>query len=176
MAEIKGSLEQEVDAQMRGLAAAIAVACDGIVSETRDRLKQHIKKDVYDQWFPTEYIRREENGGLMDESEMKFQVPPPAFRGKTFAAGFRLTYQPWGDSDQWEQPLSGNGLIGRIVSGEVYEWKKHPGPRPFWHNFAEEMIDQNEFGEALRRERTLLGIERAGCPEAVRGPSGDGDY
>lgn len=176
MAEIKGSLEQEVDAQMRGLAATLSIACDGIVSETKDRLKQHIQKDVYDQWDPTEYVRRGENGGLMDESEMKFQVPPPAFRGKTFAVGFRLDYRPWGDSEQWNQPLQGNALIGRIESGDGYEWKKHPGPRPFWHNFAEEMIEQNEFGNALLRELNMLGVQVDGFPEAVRGSNGDGDY
>lgn len=176
MAELIGSLIQEADAQMRGLAAVFAVACDGIVSETRDRLKQHIEKDVYDQWDPTEYIRRREDGGLLDEDEMKFKGPIVEFRGKDFAAGFQLDYRPWGDSEQWNEPLSGNGLIRRIESGEGYEWKKHPGPRPFWHNFAEEMIEQNEFGEALRRELTMLGIEIDGFPEAVRGSSGDGDY
>lgn len=176
MAELIGSLEAEVDAEMRGLTGVFLVALDGVISETKDRLKQHVQKDVYDQWTPTEYIRREKNGGIIDiDGSSRINGPYPDTKGKNFAAGFELRYMPGGESEQWREPASGNALIGRIESGTGYEWREHPGPRPFWTNFVNEMIEQNEFGDAVRRELVMLGINVEGFPETVRG-SGDGDY
>lgn len=176
MAELIGSLEAEVDAEMRGLTGVFLVALDGVITETKDRLKQHVKKDVYDRWKPTEYIRRDKNGGIIDiDGSSGVNGPFPQTQGKNIAAGFELRYRPSGESAQWKYPANNNELIGRIESGTGYEWREHPGPRPFWTNFVNEMIEQNEFGDAVRRELAMLGVDVEGFPEAVRG-SGDGDY
>lgn len=177
MAELIGSLEAEVDAQMRGLNAVFLSALDGVIAETKERLKQHVQKDVYDQWSPSEYVRREENGGIIDiDGSTRINGPFPQTQGKNIAAGFEMRYLPSGASEQWRDPADGNALIGRIETGTGYEWRTHPGERPFWHNFVDEMVQQNEFGEAVRRELLMMGIELEGFLETTPGAGGDGEY
>lgn len=179
MAKLEGNLKAEVDAQIRGLAGVFATALDGVLSETLDRLKSHIKSDVYDQWTPTEYERRGEEGGIIDLDTHLWPHHPSILAGvenNTPIARFDFNYRPTGESEQWRIPAYGDALIGRIENGTGYEWKTHPGARPFWHNFVSEMIDENGFGEAAYRELRMLGVEIEGFPQTERSASGNGEY
>lgn len=170
------TLEDDLADQMKGLTGALAVALDGVITITKDRIKSHVKKDVYDKWNPTEYERRREHGGIIDvEGATRVTGPQIGMIGKTPAVAFSLNYKPDGESYQWERPRDGDYLIQRIETGEGYEWGTHPGARPFWQNFVNEMIDQNELGDALYREMIALGIEIDGFPSVSR-ESGDGEY
>ena len=45
-----------------------------VASNVKEKLKSHVQKDVYSTYSPVEYERRKENGGLVDENNIKHKV------------------------------------------------------------------------------------------------------
>lgn len=144
----------------------LQAAMQEVADATLETLKEHIKKDVYDQWNPTEYVRRYESGGLIDFSP----IHPNVGSGE-----LTIRYQPDGSSSQWRDPASGDALIGRIESGNGYEWRRHPGPRPFWQNFVNEMIDSKFAAAYDLAMMAQFGSDYEGGTVVER-QAGDGDY
>ncbi len=174
------SLVQALDGEITTAIGSIMQDCqaalDGVAAEAKDALFRHISDDVYKKWSPSEYVRRYEDGGLIDFSiTPTITGPASEIRGKKFASVFEMRYKPDGQSEQWRAPADGDALIHRIESGNGYEWGKHPGPRPFWTNFVNEMIDQNQFADSFLRNMALLGETVEGTAEVIR-TDGDGDY
>ena len=161
-AEIWNELMTEFRADEPKLVNAMQTVAD----VTKETLREHINKDVYEKWTPSSYQRRGESGGIIDLS----LVDPSVGSGE-----MTLYYAPSGDSEQWDNPLGGNALIGRIESGSGYEWYPHPGPRPFWKNFVNEMIDSkfaSAYDEAMSAQ---FGSDYEGGTTVER-ESGDGEY
>lgn len=124
--ELKKELAKTVD---EAVLPALETAMTAVGEGGKELLLDHVGSDVYAKWHPTTYHR---TYALQDMSSII--VNPSSLR-------LFISYEPSGASDQWENPANNNALIGRIESGSGYEWRKHPGPRPFWQNFVNEMID-----------------------------------
>ena len=142
---------------------ALAVANSAVAAIAKDALRKHIQTDVYDAWTPKEYIR---TGGIIDGSAIESTSGP---------ALMILEHFPSGESEQWERPVSGDAMIARVENGSGYEWRRHPGPRPYWKNFVNEMVDTG-FAAAFDASMSAqLGANYEGGTIVER-ESGDGDY
>lgn len=137
--EISGleSIDKDFEDLTGRVNKAMAAAMPGLRDEMVERLKQKIIDQVYKKWTPKEYERRLDHPNLgpslIDESVIK-AVP----QGDD---GMELTYEPRGEQYQWENPRDGDALIERIETGRGYEWDKHPGKRPFWNDFVNDLIE-----------------------------------
>lgn len=136
-------MARELEAAVAQYAPAVQAALEAVSSETKEKLEEHIQSDVYAKWTPKTYIRRKENGGLLDDSSVTVPYAIAQAHGLALRGLMTVRYQPSGASDQWENPAHGDALISRIESGEGYEWRRHPGARPFWTNLVQEMVDGN---------------------------------
>ena len=142
---------------------ALEVANNAVAAAAKDSLRSHIQSDVYDKWNPTVYQR---TGGIIEGSAIEATVGP---------ALMIIEHFPSGASEQWKHPVDDDALIGRIESGKGYEWAKHPGPRPYWKNFVNEMIDgvfASQFDAAMSAQ---FGAEYEGGTVVER-ESNDGEY
>lgn len=142
---------------------ALEAANNAVAATAKEALRKHIQTDVYDAWTPTEYRR---TGGLVDGGAIK-STPGPAL--------MIIEHFPSGASEQWKYPVDDDALIGRIESGSGYEWRRHPGPRPYWKNFVNEMIDgvfASQFDAAMAAQ---FGAEYEGGTIVER-ESRDGEY
>ena len=142
---------------------ALEAANNAVAATAKEALRKHIQTDVYDAWTPTEYRR---TGGLVDGGAIESSAGP---------ALMILEHFPSGESEQWERPASDDAMIARIEGGSGYEWRRHPGPRPYWKNFVDEMITSS-FAETFDSAMVAhLGNEYEGGTIVER-ESGDGEY
>jgi len=146
----------------------IEVAMKDVQIDARDALSKHIKRDIYDKWNPTEYERRYGNGGLSDLSQSIHEWPVSSGR-------MILEYTPSGQHPQWDYPKDGDAMISRIETGRGYEWARHPGPRPFWQNFVDEMVNSG-FAEAFDAAMFRQFGADYEVGTVVERESSDGDY
>lgn len=156
-------LNDEFRTELQKIEPRIENGMAAVASAARSSLKSHIQSDVYDKWNPSTYLR---TGAIISDGAMETSVS--SYR-------MSLEYTPDGSSEQWEHPVSDNALVARIESGSGYEWRKHPGPRPFWQKFVDEMINggmAEAFDSAMYAE--LGDIYEGGT--VVTRESGDGEY
>lgn len=164
------TLKKDLLAAMKEIGRACAGSLVNFAApDMKDLLRQHIQKDVYDQWEPTEYIRRKEAGGIIDiEHSGSVHPSEGSVSEEAIVVAMKLRYKPDGSSEQWNHPAYGDDLIRRIETGQGYEWRKHPGPRPFWTNFLNEAIEGNAFADSVLRGLEIQGITVEGFPYAER--------
>lgn len=136
-------LDEDLKAIESQIMAAMAAAMPELKKDMADCLAEHVQGDVYEKFDPKTYVRRGEYGGLADiEGSSLFDVRQN---------GVRMIYLPSGESEQVEDPINGDALIGRIENRNPdYDWTRKPRKRPFFTRFLEEMIEDG------RAERTLV--------------------
>ena len=164
------TLKEDLLTAMREIGRACAGSLVNFAApDIKELYKRHVQTDIYDQWEPTEYIRRGASGGLIDFDHNGSIYPTEGSVSEdTFTVAMKFSYRPDGSSEQWEHPLGTDDLIRRIETGEGYEWRKHPGARPFWTNFLNEAIEGNAFADSVLRGLEIQGIEVEGFPYAER--------
>lgn len=149
-------------------------------SAMRDKLEEHIKRDVYDAYTPIEYIRRSKKpsmGTPLTDMDVNSSIHAGLDAGGTFTFQFR--YHPTGihDNVMWSDE-SGDGLIGRIEKFEPpYNWtpkRKTLNERPFWQEFVEDMVDNGGIANVLAQTLSGLGYETN--PGTVTRTPDDGRY
>lgn len=128
------ALEMQVKNAFRASRKALA-------DDMRECLQDHIEVEVYDAFQPTEYVRREGNGGLYDMKASATVYSDERDGGMNLT----LLYQPSGATDgegnEIEPHVDGDDLINRIEKrNPPYNWRRKPDARPFFRNFVEEMI------------------------------------
>lgn len=142
----------------------ITAALQSVAGAAKASLQSHIQTDVYDKFQPREYIR---TGAIINMGE--------AVRETVSSAEMTLRYLPDGSSDQWRNPVGGDALIERIESGSGYEWRRRPGPRPFWQAFVDEMIDSSFASTFDASMSAQFGADYEGGTVVER-EAGDGEY
>lgn len=160
----ESELKQELVSELKKIEPGIKNAMEYVASVAKTALQYHVQADVYDKFEPKEYIR---TGAIIDMNR--------STRTSVSSSEMTLRYLPDGSSDQWQNPVSGDALIERIESGQGYEWRRKPGPRPFWGAFVDEMID-SEFARAFdsAMAEQLGSIYEGGTTVTREGE--DGDY
>lgn len=161
----ESELRQEIGTALREIEPSITAASEAVGAAAKEALLSHLRSDVYAKWKPKTYHRRMEDGLLSDS----------AIRISASSGLMELRYKPDGSSDQWRNPAHGDALIGRIESGSGYEWRRHPGARPFWKAFADEMIDTQMASVFDSTMSAQLGEMYEGGTTVER-ESGDGEY
>jgi len=160
----EAEIKQEFLTELKKTEPMLEVAMSSVAAVAKGALQSHIQTDVYDKWNPTTYVR---TGAIIDMGT--------SVRQTVTSGEMTLRYLPDGSSEQWRNPTSGDELIGRIESGSGYEWRKHPGPRPFWKAFVDEMIDGTFAATFDASMSAQIGDDYEGGTVVTR-ESGDGDY
>jgi hypothetical protein len=161
-------ITKEMGAALREIEPQIEAAMHDVAGQARESLLKHIYEDVYDKWNPSAYERRYTGSGGLASLYASLTESVSSSR-------ILMEYYPSGQHPQWRKPLDGDGMISRIESGTGYEWRKHPGPRPFWTNFVDEMVDRG-FGNAFDFAMfAQFGADYEGQTQVER-EAIDGDY
>lgn len=115
-----------------------------VLDEAKTVMKEEIQERVYDAYTPTKYKRRMQNGGLLDDKNIKHQV---------------LT----GSHTLYVRNVTDNGFtVETVETGKGYTWKnsaiyQNPFPRPFHKPAEEELINSGRAKRAL-----IKGLRRKG--------------
>jgi len=124
---------------------------DEVAKKSREVMKRHLITDVYDKYTPggkLPYIRRYEDGGLLDDSNIVTEMINDEI--------LRIENITTDDFDK-------NRYLSKIIeTGIGYTWKdsdiykKQPFPRPFMENTADELENGNA------RDALKKGLKRQG--------------
>lgn len=142
--------DQDVAALEKQVKDAFRASRPALAEEMRQCLREHVVTDVYATFQPGEYVRREDNGGLLDMSASATVYSDERGGGMNLT----LLYHPSGATDGEGEPVDphvdGDDLVNRIEKKDPeYNWRHKPKNRPFFRNFVEEMLDG-------RAEETLV--------------------
>lgn len=147
-------LDTDVATLLNDVKSAIAMSIPAVASDATEMLRKHIVEDVYEAFKPNsegpkDYIRRKDDWGLLDFKEGDGILTVDVDRDS-----MTLLYSPQGWATQADKDwiLDGDMLVERIEKAyPPYDWHGDvPGARPFFRNFAHEMI------EGDRAERVLV--------------------
>lgn len=133
------TLEQDISEFTAQLDAAVSESERALAPMIIELLYEHIQEDVYNQYEPTQYLRRHD--------EPRYYAGPAIDDlGQITSATYtplsvEVEYNPDGESDQWERPLCGDDLIRRIEQGGKWEWNVAMPKRPFMRNAVSELIE-----------------------------------
>lgn len=119
----------------------------------------HIERDVYDSYIPHEYVRRYDNGGLMDISNINSSIEGDTLvvENNTMANPYIFVQGKMIKSDN-----AGQELAPIIETGWGYDfgnWTYHGVARPFVYNTKEDLSDNKYHVIALRQGLKRQGIE-----------------
>lgn len=97
-----------------------------------DKMKSHVEKDVYATYSPVEYERREANGGLLDDSNIRDVVYDRTLTvyNETHVEGPRLNHKEYKNPDGLPRLLESDN-IRNPWTHKRYRWMN---PRPFMTN------------------------------------------
>lgn len=144
--------EQDVAVLEKQVKDAFRASRPALAEEMRQCLQDHVERDVYGKFQPTEYVRRGESGGLADMKATATVYSDERDGGMNLT----LLYQPSGAEDGEGEPVDphvdGDDLVDRIEKRDPeYNWRRKPPKRPFFSNFVQEMIDGGRAEETLVR-------------------------
>ena len=140
------SIQKELKNEKRKADYRMPRVLEGIGSEMKLKLGEHIRDDWYDAYAPLHYKRRTDAGNpeaLGAESSFGIAVD-----------GKSLTFDYKPISNQWVPPdidVSGDHLINIIQTGLGGKWNGVVPKRPYWNNFVREQegILADEFISAV---------------------------
>ena len=200
----EGTIDDDVKAALAEINTAIKQSMGDIGGVMMDGLKKHINEDVYGKFTPKDYPRRSDNpkfgpplNDVAGQSLAIFDETSPTGIG----ARVGIDYKPSGEhsgttadldpaSDYYNpdnpRPIKAypprgdrvdaDDLIRRIETGKGYTWRRRPGPRPFWTNFVNEMIEGRELERTFQWAMMSRGMEVSLIDSGVVREPGDGDY
>lgn len=156
MAHVCKSLK-ELEKALQGK-VEIALLTD--VAETvRDVMLDHIIEDVYDEYTPFEYSRRNNENGLMDGNNINASI-----EGNTLIVENNTLGKPYYREGK-ELKRSQNAdqeIAGVIESGQgydIHDWEYDGISRPFIENTRRELVDYDWHKKALKQGLQKQGLE-----------------
>lgn len=114
-----------------------------IAPYVENKLKEHVQKDVYTTYSPVEYERRETNGGLLDDSNIRDVVHGRVLTvyNETQVEGPRLAnHKEYHNPDGLPRLLESDN-IRNPWTHKRYRWMK---PRPFMTNTQKDINKHNK--------------------------------
>ena len=147
--ELEKALQEKVE---------IALLTD--VAETvRDVMLDHIIEDVYEEYTPFEYSRRNNDNGLMDGNNINASI-----EGNTLIVENNTLGKPYYREGK-ELKRSQNAdqeIAGVIETGQgydIHDWEYDGVPRPFIENTRRELADYDWHKKALKQGLQKQGLE-----------------
>lgn len=147
--ELEKALQEKVE---------IALLTD--VAETvRDVMLDHIIEDVYEEYTPFEYSRRNNENGLMDGNNINASI-----EGNTLIVENNTLGKPYYREGK-ELKRSQNAdqeIAGVIETGQgydIHDWEYDGVPRPFIENTRRELVDYDWHKKALKQGLQKQGLE-----------------
>lgn len=133
------SLQKEVDEQfMARVDKAVEAGLKHVASDMKANLQEHIQHDVYDKYTPTDYIRREYNGGMIDPQFIDYAIQNNVL---TFDYEPPTSPSNWKRANHWWDYDDNDDMIRAIQSGRRYPTATPDAEaRPFWSNFVKEQF------------------------------------
>lgn len=132
---------------VRGLQTAITkrvnkALANEVADYVEDKLKQHVKDDVYNSYIPYMYERRKENGGLLDDNNISHTV-----KNKTLTVYERAPVDP-PRLESHKEYTNKDGLAQLLEASPYDPWgSAHPDlwarPRKFMSNTQEDINKHN---------------------------------
>lgn len=124
-----------------------------VSNKIKETMKERIQEDVYDKYEPTQYVRRREDGGLLDDDNIK---------SKTISIKDNISLEITNET------LSDSHLkrLDKVIEyGVGYEWedseiyKMQPYPRPFINNTKEQIDNENIHIDTLKKSLKSKGYD-----------------
>ena len=147
--ELEKALQEKVE---------IALLTD--VAETvRDVMLDHIIEDVYDEYTPFEYSRRNNENGLMDGNNINASI-----EGNTLIVENNTLGKPYyrEGKELKRSQNAGQEIAGVIETGQgydIHDWEYDGIPRPFIENTRRELVDYDWHKKALKQGLQKQGLE-----------------
>jgi hypothetical protein len=114
-----------------------------IAEDIKALMKQHIKNDVYDAYTSSAkvpYVRRKENGGLLDNNNFQITFVKGQLIVKNITKGK--------DNNEWIIPIIETGKGYTWEESEIYKTKLS---RPF-NELTQDDLEKGEFLKILRKQ------------------------
>lgn len=144
MAKLVGQFsgfEQDMAALEKQVKDAFRASRPALAEEMRQCLREHVEEDVYAKVQPTKYVRREDNGGLIDMSASATVYSDERDGGMNLTLLYHPSGATDGEGESIDPHVDGDDLINRIEKKDPeYNWRRKPKKRPFFRNFVEEML------------------------------------
>ena len=125
---------------------------EALKKEVADRVatvqQRNIQATVYDAYNPKEYLRRSENGGLLDADNIKAELIEDGVLSVKNVTPPNPRYR--------HDKLEGNFIDYAVEYGKDYDFYS-PGARPFVKDTIEDLRANKQHVEAMRR-----GLKRQG--------------
>ena len=112
-----------------------------VAQKVKEVEQKNIQTTVYDAYKPKMYIRRLEDGGLIDERNMVSTLLDDGL------LGVRNVTPP--NPNYIHDALTSDSIDEAVELGKEYDFY-NPGPRPFTKNTAQELRNSKEHVEAMR--------------------------
>lgn len=133
--------EQDMAALEKQVKDAFRASRPALAEEMRQCLREHVEEDVYAKVQPTKYVRREDNGGLIDMSANATVYSDERDGGMNLTLLYHPSGATDGEGESIDPHVDGDDLINRIEKKDPeYNWRRKPKKRPFFRNFVEEML------------------------------------
>ena len=155
--EIEGleSIDNDFKSLSQEIEKSIPTGLKVVASDMVNVLQQYIQKEVYNKYSPKNYIRRQQEGGMISSENMYYNVS-----GNTLSFNYEFPTSPslWAKVpySSYSEFEDGDDAIKAIQTGAHYPtYGNIPGikPRPFWNLFV---LDY--FGTGLAVNALVEGI------------------
>lgn len=146
------SLNDLYNAWKKGCEETVEVVVPKVM---KDKMQQAIEYEVYAKYTPKSYIRRKENGGLLDKKNMVERIE--VNRNKITVYLFNNTL----GNDKYKYHTN-DYIDSIIVTGKGYTWKnseiyKNPIKRDFYKE-TEKLLNDGELRSTIIKELRQKGI------------------
>lgn len=138
------SLEQLINNLKNQVKEVAQNECKEIIRKT---MQKHIDSDIYDKYDPTQYDRRDMDGGFIADENIDIDI-----NSSNNGVNITATDIATGVDDAYGKPI-----IGIIETGIGYTWSHQPPARPFLERTAEE-LKGGKLEQALKNGLKKRGI------------------
>lgn len=132
-----------------------------VAKEVKKVLKEHIQEDVYNQYDPWEYKRKEDDGGLLDDENI---FADTISKDTLLVKSQRRNSA--GEQSIGEGYESDRDIPLIVETGEGYNWggidlqgRTNVTPRPFTEKTIEDLEDNGQHSKALKKSLKSKGFD-----------------
>lgn len=112
-----------------------------VAQDIKELIKEHVETDVYAKYQPSQYMRRKENGGLLDDNNYLVKPIKDGVSITNITTDNGYSEEMYGDfgthPDTWIVPIIETGIGYSWTESRIY---KKPFARPFIDNTRNDLF------------------------------------